>query len=330
MSGIVHGKGSQSTSPSTHYNSSPATGPQAHFYANSAPSSLIGLQYQQSPRSRPPVPVFPNSTGSIPQTSMARSASFEGSSFLEDAESDASDLTSSLDMIDYSQYDFAQDTNTNNLYDGGLNLALNFETIHDPALGQTTNPQTVSPKDLMIDSMSAPPSGAFTELTTPGTTFSESPWDHSTNTSPSFGLDHNLENEAENWGSLFPEEIVPEEEGNTAPIPQAIHTASITHVAPQMSRNDSSTDKPSTRSSNQGRHSSTAGVTKRRDKPLPAIHIEDPTDTVAVKRARNTLAARKSREKRMERTEALEHQVQALEQEKEQWRSIALGLGYTE
>ena len=51
--------------------------------------------------------------------------------------------------------------------------------------------------------------------------------------------------------------------------------------------------------------------------PLPAITIEDPNDTVAVKRARNTLAARKSQEKHQERTEALLSQVNISEEEAE-------------
>ena len=257
---------------------------------------------------------------------MARSASFEGRSFHEDSGSDSSDLTCYPDMINYSQFDSTMDANNGGLYDGGLNLASNLETIYDPELQATTNTQTVSPKDLLIDAMPAPPSGTFTDFTTPGTTFSESPFLYSTDTSPSFGNDRSLDADANEWVPLFSEE-----ECNPAPDSQKTNTPSKVHVTPQMSRNDSSPGKASTRSSNQGRHSFTAGIApKRRDKPLPAIHIEDPTDSVAVKRARNTLAARKSREKRVERTEALLTEVQKLQEERDHWKSIAEGMGYVE
>ena len=49
--------------------------------------------------------------------------------------------------------------------------------------------------------------------------------------------------------------------------------------------------------------------------PLPAITIEDLNDTVAVKRAGNTLAVRESREKHQMRTEALLSQVKMLVEE---------------
>ena len=50
----------------------------------------------------------------------------------------------------------------------------------------------------------------------------------------------------------------------------------------------------------------------------------------AVKRARNTLAARKSRQKRQERTKALLSQVNMLEEEVEKWKNIALSMGHVE
>ena len=64
---------------------------------------------------------------------------------------------------------------------------------------------------------------------------------------------------------------------------------------------------------------------KRNAKLLPAITIEDSTDTLAIKRARNTLAARKSREKKLERMETLMGQVEELHTEVEHWKTIAIG-----
>ncbi|KFZ11289.1 hypothetical protein V502_07623 [Pseudogymnoascus sp. VKM F-4520 (FW-2644)] len=48
--------------------------------------------------------------------------------------------------------------------------------------------------------------------------------------------------------------------------------------------------------------SAAAGISARKhNQPLPPIVVEDPNDTVAIKRARNTLAARKSRQRNRER-----------------------------
>ncbi|KAJ3579278.1 hypothetical protein NPX13_g1292 [Xylaria arbuscula] len=64
---------------------------------------------------------------------------------------------------------------------------------------------------------------------------------------------------------------------------------------------------------------------RRRDKPLPPIIIDNPEDTVNMKRARNTLAARKSRERKAQRLEELEKLIEKLEQERDKWRSVAMG-----
>lgn len=316
VSGII--QRSSSTSPSLQYS---PIGQQTHFYANSAPSSTVGL-HQGSPRSRPPVPLF-HSTSEVPQSNMAHSDLFEGSSFVEEL-TQSSDLTSSPDssdtMFNFGEFTSASDAHNDGLFDALHSFNSNFEAINDLALVQ---PSTVSPKDIMVDSMSAPPSGAFTDLTTPGTSTFESPYTaHSTETSPLFMDNLSPDDDPDKWPSLFGEIEEPE---HHPPAPKP------SHVAPTMSRNDSSPGQSSSRSSHQGRHSFTAGVApRRRDKPLPAITVEDPSDTVAVKRARNTLAARKSREKRMERTEALVSQVGDLEAEVEHWKSIALGLGHRE
>lgn len=308
------------------YNNSP-TGQQQRFYANSAPSSTTGL-HQQSPRTRPPVPLFSNSTGNLSQqvSTMAHSH-LEGTSNQEGALSPDSELTISLsDISSDNMFDFDQFTTSapDALTDG------RFKPINYPAPvpAQASNFQTVSPKDLIVDSMSAPPSGTFTDLTTPGTSTLESPYmANSCETSPLY-MDESFGDDTDQWPSLFEPY---DEPIKNAPAPHYTASPTTTHVAPKMSRNDSSPGQSSSRSSHQGRHSFTSGVApRRRDKPLPAITIEDPNDTVAVKRARNTLAARKSREKRVERTEALVHQVNELEAEVERWKSIALSMGHVE
>lgn len=336
VSGIIQGTGSLSSSPSIQqFNSSPGQ-QQQRFYANSAPSSTTGL-HQQSHRRRPPVPLFPNSTGNIQQQTiptMALSHSFEGISSPEESSSLEPELTRARsDVSSDSMFDFNNDNNgftsapssSDGLLDGSLDFGTHFESINDPAPPQTPNLLTVSPKDLMVDSMSAPPSGAFTDLTTPGTSLYDSPFvANSTETSPLFA-EESFTDDPDQWPSLF-DPI--EEDTSKGPVSHfAGVSPSPTYVAPKMSRNGSSPGQ----STHHGRHASTSGVgSKRRDKPLPAITVEDPNDVVAIKRARNTMAARKSREKRVERTEQLVNQVTQLEAEVEHWKNIAIGMGHVE
>ncbi len=269
-------------------------------------------------------------------STMALSHNFEGTSASDRFSSPAPELTitpsdlPSDNMFDFNHNDFTSAPDSNDsFFDPSLDFSTNFEPINDPAPAQTPNLQTVSPKDLMVDSMSAPPSGAFTDLTTPGTSAYDSPYmANSTETSPLF-TEESFADDPDKWPSLF-DPI--EEETNTGPVSHfAGASPSPTYTAPKMSRNDSSPGQSSSRSSHQGRHSLASGVTpKRRDKPLPAITIDDPNDTVAVKRARNTMAARKSREKRVERTEQLVNQVTELEAEVEHWKNIAISMGHVE
>ena len=184
-----------------------------------------------------------------------------------------------------------------------------FEAVNASA-HVSVNPQTVSPKDIFMDPTSAPPSAATTYLSTPGTFSIESPFvAHSTDTSPMFADD--LDEGADTWSTLFPTE-------------STVHQI-VDAVVPSMSRNQSSPGQSSSRGSHQGRHSSFSGVNaKKRDKPLPPITIEDPSDVVAVKRARNTAAARKSRQKKMERVEELEAKILQLEIERDHWKDMFL------
>lgn len=267
---------------------------------------------------------------------MALSHNFEGTSSPAGSSSPDLELTMALSdvpsdsMFDFYSNDFSSALDpSDGLFDGAVDFSPHFESINDPAPPQTPNLQTVSPKDLMVESMSAPPSGAFTDLTTPGTSAFDSPYTaNSTETSPLFA-EESFAEDSDKWPSLF-DPI--EEETNTGPVSHFTGASpSTTYTAPKMSRNDSSPGQSSSRSSHQGRHSMTSGVaSKRRDKPLPAITVEDPSDTVAMKRARNTMAARKSREKRMERTDQLVNQVTQLEAEVEHWKNIAISMGHVE
>jgi hypothetical protein len=59
---------------------------------------------------------------------------------------------------------------------------------------------------------------------------------------------------------------------------------------------------------------------------LPDIKVDE-NDPVAVKRARNTLAARKSRARKAQRLEELEERIKQLTAERDHWRSLALEHG---
>ncbi len=77
-----------------------------------------------------------------------------------------------------------------------------------------------------------------------------------------------------------------------------------------------------------GKHSSVAGVnSRRRDKPLPPIVIDDPSDTVAMKRAPQHSRRRKSRERKAQRLEELEEKISALEADRDHWKKLALSMG---
>jgi hypothetical protein len=54
----------------------------------------------------------------------------------------------------------------------------------------------------------------------------------------------------------------------------------------------------------------------------------DPNDKVALKRARNTLAARDSRQRKHELVNSLTERTQELEAEVEKWKAIAYAQGY--
>jgi hypothetical protein len=121
------------------------------------------------------------------------------------------------------------------------------------------------------------------------------------------------------WFSLFPTELavaamvppLPTVPAVTTPPTPVIHSDSLLH-----SRKHS--------------HSLVAGVNaRRRDKPLPPIVVSDMTDTAAIKRAKNTLAARKSRERKADRLESLEKEVSELKDEVKYWKSLAISAART-
>lgn len=231
------------------------------------------------------------------------------------------------DMLDFSA-DFGDEVpHDTPLFDAPYFSSPHFTTINDPTSVQATfKPETVSPKDLMVGPLSAPPSTTFTNYTSP------SIWDspdiaESFETSPLFYHDAELGANTETWPSLFPG-AGGESDDSPPDLMEDLSKSSSFVVAAStasMSRQRSSPGQSPHTSRGTQRHSSVSGVNARkRDKPLPPITVKDPSDTVELKRARNTAAARKSRLKKVEKFEDLEKQIEDLQSEVEHWKSIAL------
>jgi hypothetical protein len=312
------------------YSSTQNSRPQ-HFYASSAPSSALNLNTQNRAQQRPPVPLFPKSTGSIPHGKQGNK------------------MFSELDLLDFATFDGGATTEAafaspaNQTYD-----------LSSSVPSSVSNMGTVSPQELLLHEpyLSAPGSTALTALTSPSIFDGSPDFDHF-DISPSFG--HSDLDNPDSWFSLFPDAKPPPQaqtqtqaEQQTQPQPdliqavqqtvqpsveQAVHSV---EASPATQSEDLEVSSPgsghqrrkSSASSPSGRHSSVAGVgSRRRDKPLPPIIVEDPSDVVAMKRARNTLAARKSRERKAQRLEELEAKIEELIAERDRWKNLALAHG---
>jgi hypothetical protein len=266
--------------------------PTNQFYASSAPSSSTTLNKQNRP-ARPPVPLFSQSTGSVPQ---------QTAKMMNAADVELEEFTA---------------------FEGGANTAFSSPAVASVFdFSGNANLATISPHDLLVhDSfMSAPNSSALTALTSPSI-YNESPdFTDAYDVSPNFG-NADFDTAADPWYPLFPQQEI-----SAAPVQSTVES-SPEEKSDEL-ESDSQSPPPSRRKSGASpstRHSSVAGVNARkRDKPLPPIIIDDPSDTVAMKRARNTLAARKSRERKAMKMEELEDKIAKLEAERDHWKRIAL------
>ncbi|KAK5171573.1 hypothetical protein LTR04_001597 [Oleoguttula sp. CCFEE 6159] len=207
-----------------------------------------------------------------------------------------------------------------------------FTAVNDSNSSISASTRTVSPKDLFNDPTSLPPSTAFTNLTTPGSTYLDTP-DDNYEPSPLFDTGNNTQsNDA--WFSLFPDD------DDAAPASLERTTSSTSYMStslvegtpsqsPLVVHPGSPRKRPSSGCSPSasgvvGMHASVAGVASRkRDKPLPPI-VVDPNDEKALKRARNTAAARKSRDKKVRKMEEYEAMIAELTAEKDRSKALAL------
>lgn len=269
---------------------------QQQFYASLSPPSSTAAVNQQSRIARPPVPFFSQGNGS--QRTPAKM--------------DLQDAMNSLEGF--------------TAFGGGASTAFSSPAMTGCDLdvgsaSSSTHLGTVSPGELLLrEQFSAPNSTAFTNLTTPSN-YGESPEFENYEVSPNF--DDFDAGSSENWFSLFPESTATDQApaSNESPVEAPAELENTeTDSLPRRKPGSS----PSS-SHNHGRHSSVCGVnSRRRDKPLPPIIVDDPNDSIAMKRARNTLAARKSRERKAQKLEELEEKIAKLEEERDHWKRIAM------
>ncbi|KAJ5905546.1 uncharacterized protein N7473_002462 [Penicillium subrubescens] len=172
---------------------------------------------------------------------------------------------------------------------------------------------TVSPKDIMNDGSSFPPSTTFTDMSTPS--FESPGAAFSSNTSPMFA-DLDVLNQHD-WAPLFDDATALETLqtfGLTAvEETDAKHDiAEPTITVPAAPKRVSASKSISSPISATGgaKPSSVAGISRSRKELSPVAF--DPSDPVAAKRARNTEAARKSRAKKLERQMSAEAQIAEL------------------
>lgn len=289
------------------------TADQAAFYTNGQTHSAHSQEINSQ---RPPVPLFhaSNSTGNLGDQQNFQQFQQVNDDITTFAMG-GGDINVAYDGTfgDLSAAGDAELFTFNGKYDfelmpsGGDN---GFTAINDDAV----DPGTISPKDLMN---SVPPSTSFTNLTTPGSTFLETPADDY-QTSPLFTDSMTADN---SWFSLFPDDTTTD---------HAMERTSSNHImvhpGGESNRKRSSANVSPTPFSPVVKHSSVAGVgARKRDKPLPPILVDE-GDAVALKRARNTAAARKSRAKKVQERDELETQIADLKAEVEYWKQRAQAL----
>jgi general control protein GCN4 len=203
-------------------------------------------------------------------------------------------------------------------------------------------PGTVSPSDLMNNGgdsyiMSNPASTAFPNLNTPDSSYLESPALASSglNTSP---MDNGLLDSTLNFPELdsmvplfppgldqFGQQMSDEKPARNTSFTSVNSTRSASSNASPMVRQKSSPGRPPApypaNVPHARKHSESAGISKKASrKLLPEIAIDSEDDKETAKRKKNTAAARKSRQRKVDMTEAMESEINRL-------RSIILRMG---
>ena len=200
-----------------------------------------------------------------------------------------------------------------------------------PVNGSGGSTHTVSPNELFLDH-SAPNSNALTNLTTPSM-YDGSPDDlDSFEASPLF-YDSNNVGHAQ-WPSLFEHENATYASADLTSSTESLdkdHITNLTSVPMDRSTSSASlmgADKDIDRTDKRHRMSLTSGVTKNRRTGRSLAPIEvDEADVKAVKRAKNTMAARKSRQKKRDVEDQLRHDLDEMTAQRDRWMHIAIAHG---
>lgn len=177
-------------------------------------------------------------------------------------------------------------------------------------------PGTVSPKDLALKepSLSGPPSSFSTDLGTPQSLFDSPDGMFSHSISPAFAnADYDLPG-SEHWAPLMNSDIYISGDVDTnlpltalseEKLRPAEMTRSVSSPAPQPAKSPK-------------KRSKTAGVSKKSSPKASGddlVIVYNPDDPAAVRRCRNTLAARKSRQKKADTLKDLQANVDQLEEQ---------------
>ncbi|KAG6011309.1 hypothetical protein E4U43_008407 [Claviceps pusilla] len=290
-------------------------------YASSASSPSVTFHRLQGIHStRPPVPLFDQSTGTVHQRKPANMMNAAGLS----TKPPHSQITKPVCLHDMPDVpDVYLDEFTP--FEGGASLFPSpaVSSVMDNLCDKSSSASTmgtISPHDLVHDSMSAPTSGALTALTTPSSIFDESPDIDVFGVSPLFGS-HEFDASCD-W-PLFPRDSsyqkdtqLPESEVTSAEARD--DKVSTTEPALAVDNLSTTINSPASRGA---RQSSVGRVNSRRRKPLSPIIAPDVNDITAMKRHRNTLAARKSRQRKVLHLAALEARIAELEAERDHWEA---------
>jgi Basic region leucine zipper len=187
------------------------------------------------------------------------------------------------------------------------------------------NTGTISPHELMRQDslvLSNPPSTAFPNLSTPDSGYLESPALASSglNTSP---MDDALLDGTLNFGDLdampplFPQTSydqfaqLPSDKLQASSSFTSVNSRPSTGSSPMVRQKSSPGRPPAVFHAR--KFSDTAGVNKPKSrKYLPEIQVDSEDDKETAKRKKNTAAARKSRQRKMEITEQMEAEIQRL------------------
>lgn len=197
-----------------------------------------------------------------------------------------------------------------------------FTAVNQTAVSSTT----VSPQELYLNDFSAPASGTTGYLSTPSL-IDGTPDLSSYECSPAFStMDADT-----NWNNvpLFPDATQKDE-----PLfPSASVESLQEFVVPAPPRKSMSAASPATPNVDHKellrRTIGINGVVKssrRQTKELAPIAVDD-EDEIAVKRARNTMAARKSRQKKRDIEDALRQALEEMTASRDRWRMLAVKHG---